>query len=584
MKSFFERVFKNQQIPVVICQDKESYPITFANTAAQFLLNPKMTVNSLKEGSEESRLEELICFQNAFQGEVFFRELRKVGSVDCFQAYLTNYANRPLTVNISANVVEASEPESGRYFVLYLLNEETRDSGDSLEAGSLLSAAFHASNHTGRVDDAINSVLALIGSGVKVSRVYVFEEISDAYTRNTYEWCAPGIEPAIQDLQNLKKDDYNYEAIISSGLYVTDDVRELPDGDREILEAQGIKSLAILPLIHADRPLGYIGFDDCDRYRKWTSAEINVLENVTGMVVSLITRRNSERRLMRSKEILQTISDNLSSVIYVNDINTYEIIFLNKALADTLYRPADTLMGNLCWKSMQRDMTGPCPFCPMPRMVEKGMLENGGTYTWEFQNTVNKRWYLVKDSFIKWIDGRDVHIETATEITSQKEYEEQLKYYASIDMTTGAYNREWGYKLMREMMADVRPDVDEVSLVFIDLDGLKTVNDTFGHDAGDDMILETVHLIRTCVRKSDVICRWGGDEILLLLRCNVDAAGNILRKIDDRVLTYNEECNKPYKLGFSYGITKLTPKESIDTIVSRADQLMYEHKMRKRKN
>ncbi len=579
MKPFFERLYRNLRIPVIVCEDGEGYPLAYANTAARLLLNPKLSVDNLMDADRESPLTDLMRFQNAYQCTEMFRALDRAGYVSGFSAYLVNYAGEPVTVSVDANTVEPTAPGDARHYALYLYDQGA--SAEEVDGIGLLTAVFHAANHTEQADEAIDSVLAIIGSGVKVSRAYVFEEISEEATRNTYEWCAPGVLPAIQDLQNLRKTDYPYDVIVSSGLFVTDDIEGLPEGS-SILSAQGIKSLAILPLIHAGRAMGYIGFDDCERARKWSAPEIAVLENVASVVVSLIVRRNSAGRLVRSKAVLQTITDNLSNVIYVNDVHTYEIIFLNKALADSLQQSADDLMGSICYKRLQRGMEGPCPFCPMPKMIAEGMLENGGTFTWEFQNTVNKRWYLVRDSFIKWIDGRDVHIETATEITTQKEYEEQLKHYASIDMMTGAYNREWGTKLMTERMAETGPGTMVTSLAFIDLDGLKAVNDTFGHDAGDDMILTTVGLIRACVRKSDIICRWGGDEFILLLMCGVEEARGVLAKIENRLEAYNRESGKPYKLGISYGITRLTPKGSVDEVVGRADQLMYAHKMGKR--
>ena len=70
-------------------------------------------------------------------------------------------------------------------------------------------------------------------------------------------------------------------------------------------------------------------------------------------------------------------------------------------------------MGKKCWQVLQAGQTGPCSFCPIRRMLDADgnvVMEN---YSWEFQNTVDKQWYYVRDSMIEWIDGRLVHMETA---------------------------------------------------------------------------------------------------------------------------------------------------------------------------
>ena len=118
---------------------------------------------------------------------------------------------------------------------------------------------------------------------------------------------------------------------------------------------------------------------------------------------------------------------------------------------------------------------------------------------------------------MEWTDGRKVHIETATESTHQKLYEERLKHYASTDTMTGTYNREWGTRIMRDMVASAEQEKDAISVVFLDVDGLKEINDTCGHEMGDEVIIKTVDMVRSCIRKSDFMCRWGGDEFLLVL-------------------------------------------------------------------
>ncbi len=584
MTTFFENTFKNIPTPVIVCLRDEPNELVFVNPSAKIMLNPFLSMEKPKSEKQIVPLDELMRFESGDAMRGIRGALSSFGSISHFPANVLTYEGETLSVSISANLVAL---DGADYYVLYLYELRQDEEQSILEQGSFVSLILHAAYDTVNVNAAIHKILEILGSYVHVSRVYIFEDLQNGFTRNTYEWCDVGVAPAIQDLQNLKKDDYNYDEIVSTGMFVTDDIRELPDTSRKILAAQGIKSLAILTLYHGDTPLGYVGLDDCVDYRKWSKNEIQLLKQITNILVSLIERRNAEKKEALTFEILKTISDNIDSVIYVSDIQTYEIIFANKALSESLGIESEKLIGGTCWKLLQKGKEAPCEFCPIPQMVDSDGNIILGNYSWEFQNTITGKWYLVRDAIIKWIDGRDVHIETATDITGQKKHEEQLRYYASTDTMTGAYNREWGYKMIRKLMdksADPDASPEEISLCFLDLDGLKSTNDTYGHDAGDEMILAIVKTIHSCIRKSDILCRWGGDEFIVLLRCNTQMAEKLMKRTQEALEVINRTGERPYMLSFSFGVVSLRQDVSmdVDAIISMADAKMYEQKVRKR--
>ncbi|MBN1957826.1 MAG: PAS domain S-box protein [Desulfuromonadales bacterium] len=110
-----------------------------------------------------------------------------------------------------------------------------------------------------------------------------------------------------------------------------------------------------------------------------------------------------------------TLLDAVDAVIYVADFYTYELLFLNKMARDS----SGGSIGSICWKTLQADQTGPCPFCTNDRLIDK----NGhptAPYVWEFQNTINGEWWECRDQAIRWVDGRLVRLEIATNITARK--------------------------------------------------------------------------------------------------------------------------------------------------------------------
>jgi len=139
---------------------------------------------------------------------------------------------------------------------------------------------------------------------------------------------------------------------------------------------------------------------------------------------------------MKNIDQFHALMDSLEAIVYVADMDTYEVLFINRYGRDLL----GDIAGQLCWKSIQAGQRGPCEFC-----TNKYLLDEGGqpreVYTWEFQNTVTGRWFLIKDRAIEWIDGRIVRLEIATDITERKQTEERLreseeKFRAIVETTS----------------------------------------------------------------------------------------------------------------------------------------------------
>jgi PAS domain S-box-containing protein len=116
------------------------------------------------------------------------------------------------------------------------------------------------------------------------------------------------------------------------------------------------------------------------------------------------------------------VLDSLDSLVYVADMETYEILFINKYGCDTW----GDIVGKTCWQALQSGQSGPCDFCSNDKLVGSDGQATG-VYRWEFQNTVDNCWYECHDQAIRWIDGRLVRMEIATDVTDRKHIEDELK-------------------------------------------------------------------------------------------------------------------------------------------------------------
>ncbi len=155
----------------------------------------------------------------------------------------------------------------------------------------------------------------------------------------------------------------------------------------------------------------------------------------------------THHRLMASHAMLKTVLDSLEALVYVADMQTYEVLFVNRYCQDLL----GDITGTICWQTMQVGQTGPCAFC-----TNHFLLTPAGTpaevHTWDFQNTRTSRWFHIHDRAIPWIDGRLVRLEIATDITLRKKAEEMTRREeeqakALLDLA----QRPW---TTREAMAD----------------------------------------------------------------------------------------------------------------------------------
>jgi diguanylate cyclase (GGDEF)-like protein len=301
-------------------------------------------------------------------------------------------------------------------------------------------------------------------------------------------------------------------------------------------------------------------------------------------------------------ETMRIVLNNIRTIIYVSDFDTHEILFANNYLKEILAgKGIMDAEGKICWQTIQKGQKGPCSFCPCPTLRgEEGLP--GESCTWEHKNTLIKKWFLATDSAIQWTDGRYVHMEVAWDISSLKEKEkelrqkaqemkqkaQELKVAASIDPLTGTYNRQMGGVLLEEAWKRAVRSEKKSTLCFLDLDALKEVNDSYGHGAGDHMLIDFTALIKKTIRKADTFCRWGGDEFILLLEgcTKSDSEKLTLRRIQRHVDVFNQskEAKKEYLLSFSYGLQEISGDEtlSLEQIIALADQKMYEQKMRKK--
>lgn len=149
------------------------------------------------------------------------------------------------------------------------------------------------------------------------------------------------------------------------------------------------------------------------------------------------------------------------------------------------------------------------------------------------------------------------------------------KEFASVDNLTGAFNPRFFYELVQMEINRFKRYKEPFSLVYIDLDNFKSVNDQFGHSAGDQVLRRVVSCSRKYLRKTDVIARLGGDEFALLLPDTNEESNHILiSKLQTELLEEMEQSNWPITFSIGVIICFKAPNTPLE-LVNMADEIMY---------
>jgi len=171
---------------------------------------------------------------------------------------------------------------------------------------------------------------------------------------------------------------------------------------------------------------------------------------------------------------------------------------------------------------------------------------------------------------------------TIRDITGRKKMEEKLLKASVTDQLTGLLNR-WGFFTLAEKQYEIaKRNRGVFSILFMDLNNLKTINDRFGHKAGDQALMDMAKILKETFRAADIIARMGGDEFTVFITDHNGAGLEraVMRHLHDNLKTFNEQEKREYKLSVSSGFAHFDPERpsSIDELMSRADELMYENK------
>ena len=207
--------------------------------------------------------------------------------------------------------------------------------------------------------------------------------------------------------------------------------------------------------------------------------------------------------------------------------------------------------------------------------LEKRYVHRLGHDVW-----VSNSFSLVRDS-----NHQPLHfIFQIQDITERKRAEAAIQTLSLADELTGLYNRRGFLAFCKQHLQTIRRTNKGIVMVYADLDGLKGINDSFGHTEGDRALVKAAELLKETFRSSDVLGRLGGDEFTILAAVDPDGGREkLLARLQEKFDNYNALRVSPYNLSISVGVAQLDPEanESMEDLMAAADVAMYENKRTK---
>jgi diguanylate cyclase (GGDEF)-like protein/PAS domain S-box-containing protein len=178
-------------------------------------------------------------------------------------------------------------------------------------------------------------------------------------------------------------------------------------------------------------------------------------------------------------------------------------------------------------------------------------------------------------------NGRPAVIGTMVDITARKQFEDALRTLALVDDLTGLYNRRGFVTLAERQLSLARRKKQPLVLIAADVDGLKEINDRFGHAVGDQALVAAAAILKQTYREADIVARLGGDEFTVFpIEASKSSVDLLVERLDGNLRRYNERHQREFTLSLSTGVALLEGELSKDVqqLLSEADSQLYQQK------
>lgn len=316
----------------------------------------------------------------------------------------------------------------------------------------------------------------------------------------------------------------------------------------------------------------------------------NVIEDNKGaflglriVVMDLTEKRKAEEKIKESEQRYQFLADNVNDIIFIQDMNHnikyasssatklfgYEVKDMNSIKIENLMTKNSLEKAKECFKKYiglaKKDIN-----IDIPLMEYEYIRKDGSTF-----------WGELKVGFLHDLKGNLTgSLGVLRDSTERKKVEEKLKYISFHDSLTGLYNRAYFEEELKRL--DTKRQLP-LSIIIGDMNGLKLVNDAFGHTEGDLQLCKAARILEESCREEDIVARWAGDEFSIILpKTEETHAYKIIKRIRIAINKINKN-NIPFSISLGTS-TKEQSEQDIKNIIKSAEDNMYSRKLVEKKS
>ena len=425
--------------------------------------------------------------------------------------------------------------------------------------------------HDADIGNALQIILDRAGAYLDTSRALLFQNSPDHATcMIVHEWLNKGItsmgaighsityESAMPEI---------YAALQKKGQLIIN-AGEIPENCKEEFEREGIVASAIFAVYLHGEHYGFVCFDDCVIERRLDEDTVAFLKNIANLISTLLMRMETEKQLKLSQKVCETVLDNVESYIFAARLETDDIIFANRAFRTTF--------GNGCIGRHSSDYIPAATY----EYSENGHPEQ------EVYLQQTGQWLAVSREPAPWLDGQTVQLVTCHDITAKKQYEEDIKRLAYLDHLTGLPNRYRCDIDLRRSLENAHRLGQPGYALFIDLDDFKIVNDCYGHEYGDGVLISFAEYLRELFADNCHVFRFGGDEFVVVINPgNKNRVEQYLKALLERTKSPWKSLDKEFYCSLSIGVMEYgLETETRQSILKKADIAMYHAKKQGKNN
>jgi diguanylate cyclase (GGDEF)-like protein/PAS domain S-box-containing protein len=438
------------------------------------------------------------------------------------------------------------------------------------------------------IDQEIHRALRMIGEFARVDRCYIYRLADDrSVFENTHEWCAAGIPAQIDRRKGLSCALFPWwmEHLEGGDVIHIPKIADVPPEahlERKFLEESQVQSFVVVPLVYGKSLFGFFGFDSARQEKTWAEEEILLLRQVGEIFTNAFARLQAEALLVRRNEALRASEAELravfaamSDLVLVLDREGC-ILRVAPTQPESTFGPAEVVAG----KSLGQLL--PSGTAEELCQAIRAALAGRKTVQLDFSVVADGRraWFAAAISPVD--DGRVVLV--ARDITGRKASEEEFIHKAMHDALTGLPNRRLFRVRLEQAFQRARRHPDELTAVlFLDLDQFKTINDSYGHAFGDRFLAQVAERLQACMRASDTVARFGGDEFAILLEeiGQIGEAIQVAERVQQELALLFELDGQALNTSASIGIALASQDYREPAEVLRdADVAMYRAKMK----